>query len=241
MASCQRARGTGRADRWRSRSGSPGRSASPSPTRSPSSKSCPNRAYDALHAATRPQSLGAEDPDPSRRAPGGVGIGFLVAGWAVDEQRPPPGRHSVANARARALASAAGPIVVPGRELAGPEAEASGSVARRAHAPEDYAARRISMPTLSLAFRVLVRCPERGLPAPDRSSPYRKPHLTLPRQGRTRDPFTAQSNLFRPQQKHPGSALSATPDARPHPRAVSGAGCFWWRRRVPPPGPETLL
>ena len=128
-----------------------------------------------------------------------------------------------------------------GGEEAGPEAEAPGSVARRAHAPEDYAARRISMPTLSLAFRVLVRCPERGLPAPNRSSPYRKPHLTLPRQGRTRDPFTVQSNLFRPQQKHPGSALSATPDARPHPRAVSGAGCFWWRRRVPPPGPEALL
>ncbi len=201
----------------------------------------PNHTCDALHVAARTQSLGAEDPDPFRRAPGGMGIGFLVAGWAVDEQRPPPGRHSVANARARALASAAGPIVVPGRELAGPEAEASGSVARRAHAPEDYAARRISMPTLSLAFRVLVRCSERGLPAPNRSSPYRKPHLTLPRQGRTRDPFTVQSNLFRPQQKHPGSALSATPDARPHPRAVSGAGCFWWRRRVPPPGPETLL
>lgn len=140
-----------------------------------------------------------------------------------------------------ALALAGEPIVISGRELAGPEAEASGSVARRAHAPEDYAARRISMPTLSLAFRVLVRCSERGLPAPNRSSPYRKPHLTLPRQGRTRDPFTVQSNLFRPQQKHPGSALSATPDARPHPRAVSGAGCFWWRRRVPPPGPETLL
>jgi hypothetical protein len=97
------------------------------------------------------------------------------------------------------------------------------------------------MPTLSLAFRVLVRCSERGLPAPNRSSPYRKPHLTLPRQDRTRDPFTAQSNLFRPHQKHPGSGQSATPDARPHPRAVSGAGCFWWRRRVPPPGPETLL
>jgi hypothetical protein len=97
------------------------------------------------------------------------------------------------------------------------------------------------MPTLSLAFRVLVRCSERGLPAPNRSSPYRKPHLTLPRQDRTRDPFTAQSNLFHPQQKHPGSARSATPDARPRPRAVSGAGCFWWRRRVPPPGPEALL
>ena len=77
------------------------------------------------------------------------------------------------------------------------------------------------MPTLSLAFRVLVRCPEQGLPAPNRSSPYRKPHLTLPKQDRTRDPFTAQSNLFHPQQKHPGSAPSATPDARPNPRAVS--------------------
>ena len=97
------------------------------------------------------------------------------------------------------------------------------------------------MPTLSLAFRVLVRCSEQGLPAPNRSSPYRKPHLTLPKQARTRDPFTAQSNLFHPHEKHPGSALSATPDARPDPRAVSGAGCFWWRRRVPPPGPEALL
>ena len=127
------------------------------------------------------------------------------------------------------------------RGIAGPGAEAPGSVARRAHAPEDYAARRISMPTLSLAFRVLVRCSKQGLPAPNRSSPYRKSHLTLPKQDRTRDPFTVQSNLFRPQQKHPGSALSATPDARPDPRSVSGAGCFWWRRRVPPPGPETLL
>ena len=138
-------------------------------------------------------------------------------------------------------ASTACPRAYSEREKAGPGAEAPGSVARRAHAPEDYAARRISMPTLSLAFRVLVRCPEQGLPAPNRSSPYRKSHLTLPKQDRTRDPFTVQSNLFRPQQKHPGSALSATPDARPDPRSVSGAGCFWWRRRVPPPGPEALL
>jgi len=78
------------------------------------------------------------------------------------------------------------------------------------------------MPTLSLAFRVLVRCPEQGLPAPDRSSPYRKPHLILPKQGRTRDPFTVQSILFRPQQKHPGSVQPATPGARSVPVRYPG-------------------
>ncbi len=78
------------------------------------------------------------------------------------------------------------------------------------------------MTTLSLAFRVLVRCPEQGLPAPDRSSPYRKSHLILPKQGRTRDPFTVQSILFRPQQKHPGSAQPATPGARSTPVRYPG-------------------
>ena len=78
------------------------------------------------------------------------------------------------------------------------------------------------MTTLSLAFRVLVRCPEQGLPAPDRSSPYRKPHLILPKQGRTRDPFTVQSILFRPQQKHPGSVQPATPGARSVPVRYPG-------------------
>ena len=61
------------------------------------------------------------------------------------------------------------------------------------------------MTTLSLAFRVLVRCPEQGLPAPNRSSPYRKSHLILPKQGRTRDPFTVQSNLTSPPAEAPRS------------------------------------
>ncbi|CAA2143331.1 hypothetical protein MBLL_02772 [Methylobacterium bullatum] len=58
------------------------------------------------------------------------------------------------------------------------------------------------MTTLSLAFRVLAKYLEQGLPAPNRSSPYR----------RSRDPFTAQSILFRPHQKRITMR-------------------FWWRRR----------
>lgn len=58
------------------------------------------------------------------------------------------------------------------------------------------------MTTLSLAFRVLAKYLEQGLPAPNRSSPYR----------RSRDPFTAQSILFRPHQK----CITMR---------------FWWRRR----------
>ncbi len=104
----------------------------------------------------------------------------------------------------------------------GPRAEALGSVSTAALPQDAYAARRASMTTLSLAFRVLVRCPEQGLPAPDRSSPYRKSHLILPKQGRTRDPFTVQSILFRPQQKHPGSAQPATPGARSTPVRYPG-------------------
>ncbi len=141
------------------------------------------------------------------------------ATWRRRASRPPDCRAPRASTACRSLRPGTGSEVL---KKAGPEAEAPGSVARRAHAPEDYAARRISMPTLSLAFRVLVRCSERGLPAPNRSSPYRKPHLTLPKQDRTRDPFTVQSNLFRPQQKHPGSARPGIPGARLAPERSRG-------------------
>ena len=90
-------------------------------------------------------------------------------------------------------------------EKVGPGAEAPGSVSTAALPQDAYAARRASMTTLSLAFRVLVRCPEQGLPAPNRSSPYRKSHLILPKQGRTRDPFTVQSNLTSPPAEAPRS------------------------------------
>ena len=85
----------------------------------------------------------------------------------------------------------------------GPGAEAPGSVSTAALPQDAYAARRASMTTLSLAFRVLVRCPEQGLPAPNRSSPYRRSHLILPKQGRTRGPFTVQSNLTSPPAETP--------------------------------------
>lgn len=84
----------------------------------------------------------------------------------------------------------------------GPGAEAPGSVSTVTLPQDAYAARRASMTTLSLAFRVLAKYLEQGLPAPNRSSPYR----------RSRDPFTAQSILFRPHQKRITMR-------------------FWWRRR----------
>ena len=73
----------------------------------------------------------------------------------------------------------------------GPGAEAPGSVSTVTLPQDAYAARRASMTTLSLAFRVLAKCLEQAEPTPNRSSPYR----------RSRDPFTVQSILFRPHQK----------------------------------------
>ena len=99
-------------------------------------------------------------------------------------------------------------------EKVGPGAEAPGSVSTAALPQDAYAARRASMTTLSLAFRVLVRCPEQGLPAPNRSSPYRKSHLILPKQGRTRDPFTVQSNLTSPPAEAPRSQAARKTRAR---------------------------
>jgi hypothetical protein len=99
-------------------------------------------------------------------------------------------------------------------EKVGPGAEAPGSVSTAALPQDAYAARRASMTTLSLAFRVLVRCPEQGLPAPNRSSPYRKSHLILPKQGRTRDPFTVQSNLTSPPSETPWPRPATV--CRPH-------------------------
>ena len=69
------------------------------------------------------------------------------------------------------------------------------------------------------------------MPTPSRSSPYR----------RSRDPFTAQSNLFRPHRRHiEERGCNEHPTSRPRvqsPRVVY----LGWRRRALPPGPEALL
>ncbi|EIZ82141.1 hypothetical protein WYO_5181 [Methylobacterium sp. GXF4] len=110
-------------------------------------------------------------------------------------------------------------MLIPSEKV-GPGAEAPGSVSTAALPQDAYAARRASMTTLSLAFRVLVRCPEQGLPAPNRSSPYRKSHLILPKQGRTRDPFTVQSNLTSPPSETPW--LQTTHRSLPRPLHYQG-------------------
>ena len=145
--------------------------------------------------------------------------------WRVEWPRPGPampaprGRTNGAPDRSAADdpsgRKTSGGSASDGGEKVGPGAEAPGSVSTVTLPQDAYAARRASMTTLSLAFRVLAKCSKQGSPASNRSSPYRQPHRPAPKCKRTRDPFTAQSILFRPHQK---------------PNCTGPMGS-WWRRR----------
>ncbi len=79
MASCQRARERGGLiDGGRDPDRRPICVTTPDPK--PVIQIMPNHTCDALHVAARPQSLGAEDPDPS----GGPLVGWASASWSPD-------------------------------------------------------------------------------------------------------------------------------------------------------------